>query len=178
MSDRGVALCRKSACGRGETGGVVVYAGFCAFWQKEPRMSRYFWFVLLLVSAMSEAGEVNKCRKADGSLAFTDQPCPPGTTKESLSPGATISVIPAPDIPVSVPGDGMEAPVPAVSTEGKAPKSAVRQCADDDERCVDDWPGPNDVPTDYTYEGGTDDGRVIDDDRSRPPVRPRPKVGR
>lgn len=143
-------------------------------------MSRHFLFMLLFFSAVASAGDVNKCRKADGSLAFTDQPCPAGSTKEALSPGATISVVPAPDIPVSAPVERNDDERPSVTdTKAEKPRPAERKCAKDDDRCVDDWPGPNDVPTAYTYGGSdADDGRIIDGDRIRPSVRPRPKVGR
>ncbi|WP_028454282.1 hypothetical protein [Chitinilyticum litopenaei] len=122
---------------------------------------------LLSVLSLQAVAEVSKCRRADGSLMFTDQPCPAGTLKEALSPGASISVVDAFDVPAPTPVPKPVQAAPAEPDAAPASKAQERKCPEDDERCVDDWP-PQIMDESFEGSGGYDD----QDRRLRPGRRP------
>ncbi|WP_028454281.1 DUF4124 domain-containing protein [Chitinilyticum litopenaei] len=90
--------------------------------------------VALLAGLTGTAGaELNKCRKADGSLIYSDQPCPAGATAERMADDSGFSVLPAPAIPEPTESTAPEQPavgvVPDYSTSRR--QQAAEGCVED-----------------------------------------------
>ncbi|WP_194115435.1 DUF4124 domain-containing protein [Chitinilyticum piscinae] len=54
--------------------------------------------VILLLFSCYACAEVNKCRKADGALIFTDAACPPGSKAEAFSGNTSVNSVPLPTL--------------------------------------------------------------------------------
>ncbi|WP_028452753.1 DUF4124 domain-containing protein [Chitinilyticum aquatile] len=124
-------------------------------------MPRSLSILLLTILACSSAAEVSKCRKADGSLVFTDSSCPAGTQAEAFSSETTVNSIPMPTL---VPEGGPEENSPAVGTISDPRRS----------RQSDSEAGCTGSDCDDDHDSSAETG-VVDNYWIGTPIRPRPR---